>query len=163
MRLADAPVLPFEFGAFARAVRGYVTEVEKLASSKGGKVDLTQVKTKLALVEEDARRYERELARALPKASSAPRERLTRLNEILFRSERSLTLPGGLPGRSWYKHQIYAPGLYTGYSAKTLPGVREAIEAGRMREAQGQAASVAQVLAALSSQIRQAIQELRRL
>ena len=131
--------------------------------SKGAKVNLTQVKARLAQVESDARRYETELARAMPRASGAPLERLTRLNQILIRSERALTLPEGLPGRNWYKHQIYAPGLYTGYSAKTLPGIREAIEAGRIREAQAQAASVARVLGALSSQIREAIQALRRL
>ena len=36
----------------------------------------------------------------------------------------------GLPGRPWYRHRIYAPGMYTGYEAKTLPGIREAVEAG---------------------------------
>ncbi len=41
----------------------------------------------------------------------------------------------GLPGRSWYRHQLYAPGFYTGYGVKTLPGVREAIEKGDPAEA----------------------------
>ncbi len=43
--------------------------------------------------------------------------------------------PDGLPDRPWYRHQIYAPGLYTGYGVKTLPGVREAIEKDDVEEA----------------------------
>jgi N-acetylated-alpha-linked acidic dipeptidase len=53
---------------------------------------------------------------------------LQAVNALLIQSERKLTNPAGLPGRPWYKHEIYAPGLYTGYGVKTLPGVREAIE-----------------------------------
>jgi N-acetylated-alpha-linked acidic dipeptidase len=49
--------------------------------------------------------------------------------------ERSLTTKEGLPGRPWYVHQIYAPGRYTGYGVKTLPGVREAIEQRKWKEA----------------------------
>jgi N-acetylated-alpha-linked acidic dipeptidase len=47
---------------------------------------------------------------------------------MLMRMERFLTREEGLPKRPWYKHLVYAPGLYTGYGVKTLPGVREAIE-----------------------------------
>jgi N-acetylated-alpha-linked acidic dipeptidase len=50
------------------------------------------------------------------------------LNSKLIQCERKLTLPEGLPNREWFKHQVYAPGLYTGYGVKTLPRVREAIE-----------------------------------
>ncbi|MCP4976372.1 MAG: folate hydrolase, partial [Maribacter sp.] len=52
--------------------------------------------------------------------------------------EHLLTSKEGLPRRSWYKHQIYAPGFYTGYGVKTLPGVREAIEQKDWKEAQEQ-------------------------
>ena len=45
-----------------------------------------------------------------------------------MRAEQSLTRSEGLPRRPWFRHQIYAPGFYTGYGVKTLPGVREAIE-----------------------------------
>ena len=51
-----------------------------------------------------------------------------RLNAVLAGLEQSLTDPRGLPGRDWYQHMIYAPGMHTGYGAKTLPGIREAIE-----------------------------------
>jgi len=163
MRLADAPILPFEFGALVRGVREHVDEIEKLAAGKGGKIDLAGVKAKLLSVEADAGRYETELGRAIPKAAKASPEKLTRLNELLYHAEHTLTLPEGLPGRSWYKHEIYAPGMYTGYSAKTLPGVREAVEAGRWQEAQAQTASVVKVLGALDEEIRQATQALSRL
>ena len=57
-----------------------------------------------------------------------PAEDLKKLNEILYLSERFLTNKEGLPNRPWYIHEIYAPGFYTGYGVKTIPGVREAIE-----------------------------------
>ena len=50
------------------------------------------------------------------------------INKKLIQSERKLTLSEGLPARKWFKHQIYAPGFYTGYGVKTLPRIREAIE-----------------------------------
>ncbi len=53
---------------------------------------------------------------------------LSPINALLVQSERKLTNPAGLPGRPWYKHEIYAPGVYTGYGVKTMPAVRESIE-----------------------------------
>jgi N-acetylated-alpha-linked acidic dipeptidase len=50
------------------------------------------------------------------------------LNRQLFHAEQELLLDQGLPMRPWYKHVLYAPGFYTGYSVKTLPGIRESIE-----------------------------------
>jgi len=77
--------------------------------------------------------------------------------------ERAMTTPQGLPGRDWFKHKIFAPGTYTGYSAKSLPGIREAAEAGRWKEAEEQAGIVADVLAAVSRQIDQAAEALKKL
>ena len=57
------------------------------------------------------------------------------------------TSAGGLPGRPWYKHEIYAPGFYTGYAVKTLPAVREAIEQKKWGEVDADVSTVAQVLA----------------
>ena len=51
-----------------------------------------------------------------------------RLNAALIQTERLMTREDGLPRRNWFRHQIYAPGFYTGYGVKTLPGIREAIE-----------------------------------
>jgi N-acetylated-alpha-linked acidic dipeptidase len=68
------------------------------------------------------------------------------LNQKLMESERRLTTPEGLLRRPWYKHMIYAPGVYSGYDAKTLPGVREAIEQKQWAEADSEIARVATVL-----------------
>ena len=67
------------------------------------------------------------------KAVEGSRGRLTvestkRANAKLIASERRLTDPAGLRGRDWYRHLLYAPGFYTGYAVKTVPGVREGIE-----------------------------------
>jgi N-acetylated-alpha-linked acidic dipeptidase len=77
-----------------------------------------------------------------PLETAAARE----LDALLRASERALTRAEGLPGRPWYRHQIYAPGQYTGYGVKTLPAVREALELRRWREAEEQAAVVAAIL-----------------
>ena len=75
-----------------------------------------------------ARAYDKAFTRAAANGFSMSEPIATRLNQILRHMEQNLTHSGGLPGRDWYQHMIYAPGLYTGYGAKTLPGVREAIE-----------------------------------
>lgn len=71
---------------------------------------------------------------------------LAEVNELLIQSERKLTTPEGLPGRFWYKHELYAPGTYTGYAAKAIPAVRENLEQKKWKEAEESAARVAQVL-----------------
>jgi N-acetylated-alpha-linked acidic dipeptidase len=60
------------------------------------------------------------------------------VNQALYRAEQQLLSDNGLPRRPWYRHSIYAPGFYTGYGVKTLPGIREAIEQRNWKEAQGQ-------------------------
>ncbi|MBL7736855.1 MAG: M28 family peptidase [Chitinophagaceae bacterium] len=69
-----------------------------------------------------------------------------RLNAVLYQAEQQLLLPKGLPGRSWYKHAIYAPGLYTGYGVKTLPGIRESIEERQWEKAQEEIHAVAEAI-----------------
>ena len=71
---------------------------------------------------------------------------LAEVNALLIQSERKLTTPEGLPGRFWYKHELYAPGTYTGYAAKAIPAVRENLEQKKWKEAEEAAARVAQVL-----------------
>jgi N-acetylated-alpha-linked acidic dipeptidase len=60
--------------------------------------------------------------------------------------EQALTRDEGLPGRPWYRHHVYAPGFYTGYGVKTLPGVREAIEQRKWSDANAQIVILAGVL-----------------
>ena len=65
---------------------------------------------------------------------------------MLIESERRLTDSAGLPGRPWFRNMIYAPGFYTGYGVKTLPGVREAIEQKRWQEADEQIQRAGRIL-----------------
>ncbi len=68
------------------------------------------------------------------------------LNRMLGKNEQQLTREEGLPGRPWFKHEIYAPGQYTGYEAKTLPAVREALELKRWKQAEEAIVVVSKVL-----------------
>ena len=71
---------------------------------------------------------------------------LQALNQQLMQSERKLTNDDGLPRRPWYKHMLYAPGVYSGYGVKTIPSVREGIEQKRYAEAEQEIVRVAKAL-----------------
>jgi N-acetylated-alpha-linked acidic dipeptidase len=86
--------------------------------------------------------------------------KLGALNRELIESERRLTNADGLPRRPWYKHLLYAPGVYTGYGVKTVPGVREGIEQKRYAEAEQEIVRVAKALEDESALIESAAQEL---
>ncbi|HYT82595.1 MAG TPA: transferrin receptor-like dimerization domain-containing protein, partial [Gemmatimonadales bacterium] len=85
------------------------------------------------------------------------------LNAALLQTERALTSRDGLPRRPWYRHQIYAPGFYTGYGVKTLPGVREAIEQRHWKEADEQITRLAQTLAAETDAINRTAEQMEKL
>jgi N-acetylated-alpha-linked acidic dipeptidase len=80
---------------------------------------------------------------------------INHLNQLLFQAEQKLIIPQGLPRRPWYKHVIYAPGFYTGYGVKTLPGIREAIEQRNWKEAQEQIDIAASAVNAYTDQVNQ--------
>jgi N-acetylated-alpha-linked acidic dipeptidase len=83
-------------------------------------------------------------------------------DRALMAIEPALTRPQGLPGRPWYVHQVYAPGVYTGYGVKTLPAVREAIEQRHWQEADEQIGVVAEVLRGAAAAIDRATAELEK-
>ena len=85
---------------------------------------------------------------------------LNKVNEELLRSERALTDPNGLPGRPWYKNQLYAPGFYTGYGVKTIPAVREAIEQKQWALAQQSIVSVAKIISEEAAAVERAATDL---
>ena len=85
-----------------------------------------------------------------------PAETRRELNRLLTVAERSLTRDAGLPRRPWFRHQIYAPGFYTGYGVKTLPGVREAIEQRAWEEASAQIGHASAALEALAVELERA-------
>jgi N-acetylated-alpha-linked acidic dipeptidase len=85
---------------------------------------------------------------------------LKQVNKLLIDSERKLTNAAGLPNRPWFKHQLYAPGFYTGYAAKTVPAVREAIEQKQWKLADEGIVVVAHVLQEEAELISSAAQKL---
>jgi N-acetylated-alpha-linked acidic dipeptidase len=80
-----------------------------------------------------------------------------RVNATLTELEQSLIDSHGLPGREWYQHMVYAPGLHTGYGVKTLPAIREAIEERRWDEANRYMGVVSRALNAYSARLDRAI------
>ena len=85
---------------------------------------------------------------------------LAEVNRMLIESERKLTNAEGLPNRPWFKHQLYAPGFYTGYGVKTVPAVREAIELKKWQQADEAIIVVARVLQDEAALISSAAQKL---
>ena len=180
LRLANAPVLPFRFSGLADNLSFYLGELTKLADDerkaaqrtnrmlREGTFDLAldperslspppavpevphfnfaPLMNAIDRVTENARA----LDAALDTLGADSDIDLAALNARLFRSERALSSREGLPGRDWYRHQIYAPGFYTGYGVKTLPRVREAIEAELYDQVDAEIAITAQVLEAFA-------------
>jgi len=176
MRLADADLLPLDFDNFAATVGRYVREVEKLARDRRESaiernrqideglfaavsdprspllapakeaappfLNFAPLDNGLAALDRAAALYSRALANAAVLDGASLGETDGRLMAV----ERALTLSDGLPGRPWFRHQIYAPGLYTGYGVKTLPGVRESIEQKQWERAGEQIVRVGKVL-----------------
>jgi len=107
-------------------------------------VNFAPLQNALARVDESARAFDK--ARAERAGRPLAPETQRALDEILRQAERALTRPLGLPGRPWFRHQVYAPGYYTGYGVKTLPGVREALEMRHWQSAEEQAVIAARTL-----------------
>jgi N-acetylated-alpha-linked acidic dipeptidase len=168
LRLADAPVLPFEFASVARTYRRYVDEIEKAAGKNDTvkALDLSSVRTALARLDTVAAQHERVMARVSEMSARDVRskwKRLAEANKMLYRTERALTDASGLPGRDWFRHLIYAPGFYTGYGVKTMPGIREAVEdKPNLEVAQREAARVAAAIQRMATQVAEASAALER-
>jgi N-acetylated-alpha-linked acidic dipeptidase len=96
---------------------------------------------------QSADHYQRAYVKAEQEGGTAlGRASLAQVNLQLLQSERALTDANGLPGRPWFRHQLYAPGFYTGYGVKTVPAVREAIEQKQWSTAEESINTVAKVL-----------------
>ena len=159
MRLADASMLPFEFGRLSASVATWLDEIGNLkttdasAAAEKEKLNLDAARKADAKLAQAAEAFAKSYDRAVGKLSAATPAQLAAINRILIDSERDMTPEPGLPGRPWYRHRIYAPGRYTGYAVKTLPGIREAVEAGRSAEAAEQTKQLAQVLLTLADHV----------
>jgi len=156
VRLADSSILPLDFNPLWRSVDTFTGEIERDGQKNLGTLDLREVRQQVALLNIAARAYEDELGAWTRRGTTLAPEKAVKLNEVLSHAEQSLLLADGLPGREWYHHSIYAPGLYTGYGAKTLPGIREAEEAQRWDDANREAKRVAAALKAMTAQVEEA-------
>ena len=166
LRLANAEVIPLDFKPWFTTVSGYLDEImsetekmRKSAEKHNSMVD----KNMFVLASDPTKDYKKpvkeatvpyidftslqnelvQLKETIDTYQSMDVEQLSddkkeKLNQKLMQAEQSLTSEKGLPRRPWFKHQIYAPGFYTGYGVKTLPGVREAIEQKNWKEAREQ-------------------------
>lgn len=164
LRLANADFLPFEASTLAETVARYLADVKKLADTTRGdseeknrqlrdrtmelaadplkpfvapKADDTVPHLELAPLENAVARLQK---------SAREFDAKKRNDRTVMRLEQTLTRDEGLPGRPWYRHHVYAPGFYTGYGVKTLPGVREAIEQRKWADANAQVVILAGVL-----------------
>ncbi len=175
MRLANADILPFEFKNWYRTVSGYLdeiikeTETMRKETEKHNKLvaenayelaadpketfvkpikkaevpylDFAPLQNVLAKLKETTNAFD---IAALEKLPQGEKEKV---NQKLMKLEAALLDEEGLPRRPWFKHELYAPGFYTGYGVKTLPGVREAIEQKNWKEAQDEIEVLAKTLA----------------
>jgi N-acetylated-alpha-linked acidic dipeptidase len=116
-------------------------------------VNFAPLRNAIAELTMSARACDEAYAKALAEPTRLTATRRTKVNALLRASEQQLLSARGLPGRPWYQHLIYAPGRQTGYAAKTLPGVREAIEERNFAEAADYVAITAAALEAYRAQI----------
>ena len=152
MRLANSEVLPFEFQHFAETVGGYIEEVTKLADDLREKTEkennlindgtyaLASDPNKTHIIPQPKDvvpyfnfapvhnafkelKHQAQQFEETSKTGVVDYSKVYEINQLLIGMERSLTREEGLPRRPWFKHHIYAPGFYTGYGVKTLPGV----------------------------------------
>ncbi|HEX3543836.1 MAG TPA: transferrin receptor-like dimerization domain-containing protein [Candidatus Acidoferrum sp.] len=181
LRLADADLLPFEFGDFADTMDFYVKDLKTLAQKTQADIqernreieegvfqatddpkkplipppaepaapylNFAPLDNATGALARSASEYRKALEKINANGGSAlAAASLADVNKLLIQSERKLTTSEGLPNRPWFKHQIYAPGFYTGYAAKTMPAVRESIEQKQWKEAEAGIVVVAHVL-----------------
>lgn len=181
LRLANADLLPFEFEQWHNTVSGYLDEIMKscdqmreevakhnqmvdknvfelaadptLPFKKPAKkeeipyLDFTPLQNEMVALKSSTEKF------GAADVSKLTLEQRNKINQKLRSAEQVLTSSVGLPRRPWYKHQIYAPGFYTGYGVKTLPGVREAIEQKDWKEAQEQIAVLTETLKRFNAHI----------
>ena len=122
-------------GTFAAVSDPTETYVAPRAETPEPALDFAPMQTALARLQESAKNYQAALAAPTARERLRSAETQAALDRILMGFERSMTSEAGLPRRPWFKHQIYAPGFYTGYGVKTIPGVREAVEQHDWKEA----------------------------
>jgi len=143
LRITDARSLPFDYTDYATELREFVNETTRLANRKK-LFDAFDAKPILKAIDNFSDEAEKIQKRRMEESLSD--EKLRRMNDALIQAERAFVDERGLQGRTWFKHQIYAPGFYTGYAALPLPDLRQAIEDGRVADAAQAAARITEAI-----------------
>lgn len=156
LRLADADVLPFAFEPLRTSLVRQIDEIYGLVPPGASVPHHDELIVHVRKLAEASRDYEAAFTEAVERGGVP-----AAVNAEIARIERAFLAGDGLPNRDWYKHQLYAPGLLTGYAAKTLPGIREAVEAKDWAAAGKQAQRLLETLDAATKQILTAAKHLR--
>jgi N-acetylated-alpha-linked acidic dipeptidase len=138
VRMADADLLPYDYVTYAREIGSYLDTARRKAKDDDLSLDFGPAEAAASRLGTAARK--------LQARQDAPSGNLAQLNALLRDAEADFIDPAGLPNRPWYKHLIFAPGEYTGYSAVVIPGVNEAIDAHNHALAAQQLAVLVQAL-----------------
>ncbi|HET7617604.1 MAG TPA: M28 family metallopeptidase [Vicinamibacterales bacterium] len=141
LRLANADVLPLHYEPYASKIGEFLAEVQAVWRKQGGHDELEAVGPALEAFERATRTFADRRASALDRGDART---LADLSARLLRVERAFTDPDGIPGRPWYKHQIYAP-QFT-YAPEVLPGIAEAMKTNDAAQVRAQAARLARAL-----------------
>jgi Transferrin receptor-like dimerisation domain len=126
LRLANADVIPMRYAPYASEVTGYLNDFTQQQKDTFGsvKVDVSRDVAQAESWQQAASALESTAGTALAKGDT---ETFGRLNAKLMQAERDLLTSAGLPDRPWYQHQIYAPGIDTGYATQRLPALHDAL------------------------------------
>jgi N-acetylated-alpha-linked acidic dipeptidase len=153
LRLANAEILPFDFASYAASLRAFVKELELASGAKSG-VDLKPLLDRITEFETAGRELNAATQRALLSPSPPDAAALARLNAQLLQVERNWLHEPGIPGRPWFKHLLYCA-RYT-YAHLELPGLTEALEAGKPDVAREQARILEEAVAKNTALLREA-------
>jgi N-acetylated-alpha-linked acidic dipeptidase len=141
--------------AYALAADPTQTYIPPSATDRVPFLSFAPLRNAVANLERTATTLDSEIQRVM--ASGLPPAAAEELNRVLMSTERLMTHDDGLPRRPWFRHQVYAPGFYTGYGVKTLPGIREAIEQESWEEASEQIELVSDMLKRVSDALERAV------
>jgi len=137
LRMADADVLPYDYEEYGKEIAAYIDGAKQKAARK-----FANKSPDFGPAADAAKHLESAGAAILAKQKSLAPDS-GKLNRTLRDAERAMLIPEGLPNRPWFRHAIYAPGVYTGYAAVVIPGVNEAIDAGDLERTRQQIAALA--------------------
>jgi N-acetylated-alpha-linked acidic dipeptidase len=165
VRMADAPILPFSFTDAAATYERYVDELKTLVSDSlgAGAVHLAPVEQAVARLADAGNAFDVVFDRAMSQGSrwlTSRSNALKAINREIYLTERDLATDRGLPQREWFRHTIYAPGFYTGYGVKTMPGIREASELRDADQANSEAAVVAAAIDRMAQRVEGVVRDL---